>query len=112
MSKTIKDKIVDLIKDTPVSIYIHKKFIPYIHIKHFNMLIENIKNENFKTPNWEPFFDTKKKNVCVYSCEIQNKAKEFSIKLHTKYQRKVDKFLEREYKKLLKKAKNGRKKRN
>lgn len=110
MSKTIREKILDFIKTTPV--FFDKKHIPYISMTNFNALISCIENSDFKSQIQKPRFDIYRKNISVYNYEIHIETKKYADKLYTKYQRKVDKFLEREYKKLLKKAKNGRKKRN
>lgn len=110
MSKTIKEKILDFIKTTPV--FFDKKHIPYISMTNFNALISCIENSDFKSQIQKPRFDVYRKNVSIYSYDIQSETEKYADKLYTKYQRKVDKFLSKQYKNLLKKAKNGRKKRN
>lgn len=110
MSKTIKEKILDFIKTTPVFFDKHK--IPYISMTNFNTMIRNLEKEDLKTPIQKPRFDTYKRQVSIYSYDIQIETEKYADKLYTKYQRKVDKFLSKQYKNLLKKAKNGRKKRN
>ena len=110
MSKTIKEKILYFIKTTPVFFDKHK--IPYISMTNFNTMIRNLEKEDLKTPIQKPRFDTYKRQVSIYSYDIQIETEKYADKLYTKYQRKVDKFLSKQYKNLLKKAKNGRKKRN
>ena len=109
MSKTIKDKFLELIQDVPVS---HDKFgVPYIKMFHYNTMVEMAKDSDFGGfPAEKHFYIEPKEKVVAYSYEIAVDTKLYSKKLFEKYQKKVDKFIKKEYKKLYKRIKeNGRK---
>lgn len=109
MSKTIREKFIDLIESVPVS---HDKFgLPYIRISHFNSLVQLAKEGDFGGIPVEKRFSTEpRKKVVAYSYQIAVDTELYSKKLFDKYQNKIDKFIKREYKKLYKRMKkNGSK---
>lgn len=106
MTKTIKENIIDFIKTIPV--FYNKNRTPYISITNFNIMLQKLEENNFKSPIEPQIFDTCPKNVVVYSQSIREKSDRLSNKLFVKYQNKIDSLIKKEYKKILKGKKIGK----